>query len=65
MYNQMFNYNESVSGLGYAAAIAWMLALIIFLVTAFQFLLASRWVHYDGALDNGRSRFKRGRGQHA
>ncbi len=47
MYNQMFNYNEQVSGLGYAAAIAWMLALLIFLVTAIQFMVSGRWVHYD------------------
>jgi multiple sugar transport system permease protein len=47
MYNQMFNYNEKVSGLGYAAAIAWMLALLIFLITAIQFAVAGRWVHYD------------------
>lgn len=47
MYNQMFNYNEQVSGLGYAAAIAWMLALLIFLVTAVQFMVSGRWVHYE------------------
>lgn len=47
MYNQMFNYNERISGLGYAAALAWMLALLIFLVTAVQFAVSGRWVHYD------------------
>lgn len=47
MYNQMFNYNESISGLGYAAAIAWMLAMLIFLVTAIQFVVGGRWVHYE------------------
>jgi multiple sugar transport system permease protein len=47
MYNQMFNYSERISGLGYAAALAWMLALIIFLITAAQFALSRRWVHYD------------------
>lgn len=49
MYNQMFNYNEQISGLGYAATIAWMLALLTFLVTAIQFLLGRRFVHYEGA----------------
>jgi len=47
MYNQMFNYNERISGLGYAAAIAWMLAMLIFLVTAIQFALGGRWVHSE------------------
>lgn len=47
MYNQMFNYNEGISGLGYAAAIAWMLAILIFLVTAIQFVVGGRWVHFD------------------
>ncbi|MFT4029147.1 MAG: sugar ABC transporter permease [Protaetiibacter sp.] len=47
MYNQMFNYNESISGLGYAAAIAWMLAMLIFLVTAVQFLVGGRFVYYE------------------
>ncbi len=47
MYNQMFNYNETISGLGYAAALAWMLALIIFVVTAIQFAVSRRWVHYE------------------
>lgn len=47
MYNQMFNYSERISGLGYAAALAWMLALLIFLVTAVQFAVSGRWVHYD------------------
>lgn len=49
MYNQMFNYNEPISGLGYAAAIAWMLAILIFLVTAVQFAVGGRWVHYESS----------------
>jgi multiple sugar transport system permease protein len=47
MYNQMFNYDEPISGLGYAAAIAWMLAMLIFLVTAIQFVIGGRFVHYE------------------
>lgn len=49
MYNQMFNYNEALSGLGYAAAIAWMLALLTFVITAAQFLASRRWVYYEDA----------------
>jgi multiple sugar transport system permease protein len=47
MYNQMFNYNERISGLGYAAALAWMLALLIFAVTAMQFLIGRRLIHFE------------------
>ena len=47
MYNQMFNYNEPISGLGYAAAIAWMLAMLIFIVTAIQFVAGRRFVYYE------------------
>lgn len=53
MYNQMFNYSERVSGLGYAAALAWMLALVIFLITALQFAFSRRWVHYDDPTTRG------------
>lgn len=47
MYNQMFNYNERISGIGYAAAIAWMLAILTFAITAIQFLLGRRFVYYE------------------
>ena len=33
--------------MGYASAMAWMMFLVIFLLTVFQFKLASRWVYYD------------------
>ena len=52
LYNQMFQYSERVSGLGYAATIAWMLAILIFVVTALQWSVARRWVFYGG--DDGR-----------
>lgn len=61
MYNQMFNYNQSISGLGYAAAIAWMLALLIFLVTAIQFVVGGRFVYYEGDRSMRRRRRNRGR----
>lgn len=59
MYNQMFNYNEQVSGLGYAASLAWMLALLIFLITAIQFWISRRWVHYDDPTRRGTSKPRR------
>jgi multiple sugar transport system permease protein len=33
--------------MGYASAMAWMMFLVIFLLTVFQFKLASKWVYYD------------------
>jgi multiple sugar transport system permease protein len=52
LYNQMFQYSEHQSGLGYAATIAWMLAALIFVVTLVQWIVARRWVFYAG--DDGR-----------
>lgn len=65
MFNQMFNLNERISGLGYAAAIAWMLALITFAITAIQFLLARRFVYYEGIASSGTSRRRRQRNRGA
>lgn len=48
LYNQMFQYSEHISGIGYAATIAWMLAALIFVVTLFQWRLSRRWVFYGG-----------------
>lgn len=48
LYNQMFQYSERLSGIGYAAAIGWMLAILTFLVTLAQGLLSRRWVFYQG-----------------
>lgn len=59
MYNQMFNYNERMSGLGYAAALAWMLALLIFIVTAIQFVFSGQFAHGDGRAAKRRSKGKR------
>jgi multiple sugar transport system permease protein len=33
--------------MGYASALAWVIFLIIVLITAFQFALAPRWVYYE------------------
>jgi multiple sugar transport system permease protein len=35
--------------MGYAAALAWVLFLIIMVMTAIQFILARRWVYYEGS----------------
>ncbi len=33
--------------MGYAAAMAWFLFLIVVLLTAFQMKMSKRWVHYE------------------
>lgn len=55
MYNQLFNNQERLSGIGYAAAIAWMLALITFLITLAQWLFSRRWVFYSGGTGQDRN----------
>ncbi|MEM7131110.1 MAG: sugar ABC transporter permease [Chloroflexota bacterium] len=42
-------YTEAWSRLrmGYASSIAWVMAVIIFALTAIHFFLARKWVHYD------------------
>lgn len=48
LYNQMFQYSERISGIGYAATIAWLLAALIFAVTMIQWRLSRAWVFYSG-----------------
>ena len=43
LYQEAFGYFR----MGYAAALAWILLIIIALFTAFSFLTARYWVHYD------------------
>ncbi len=43
LYQEAFAYFR----MGYAAALAWILVLIIAVFTAFSFLTARYWVHYD------------------
>ena len=43
----LFQTAFSFLNMGYASAMAWMMFLVIFLLTVFQFKLASRWVYYD------------------
>ncbi|MCL6430130.1 MAG: sugar ABC transporter permease [Anaerolineae bacterium] len=51
LQNQMFSYSEKLSGLGYAATIAWVLAALIFVVTLIQWRAARWWVFYGGEED--------------
>jgi multiple sugar transport system permease protein len=44
LYQEAFAYFR----MGYAAALAWLLVIIIALFTAFAFLSSRYWVHYDG-----------------
>jgi multiple sugar transport system permease protein len=34
--------------MGYASAMAWILFIIILILTVVQFVLAPRWVYYEG-----------------
>ena len=43
LYNQGFSYDK----LGYASAIAWVLFVIVMLITAVQFAGQKKWVNYD------------------
>ena len=44
LYNWAFQYFE----MGYAAALAWIFAFIVIIITLIQFKLGSRWVFYAG-----------------
>jgi multiple sugar transport system permease protein len=44
LYNWSFNYFE----MGYGAALAWIFAIIVVVLTLVQFKLARRWVYYMG-----------------
>ena len=41
------DFENSEGNLGLASAIAWMLFIIILIITIFQFIGQKRWVHYD------------------
>jgi multiple sugar transport system permease protein len=43
----IYNYAFQFFKMGYAAAIAWVLFAIVFVLTVVQFRLQARWVHYD------------------
>ena len=44
LYNSAFHFLK----MGYASAMAWIMFLLIFGLTVFQFRLADRWVYYEG-----------------
>lgn len=44
LFNNAFSYFR----MGYASALAWILFIVILLVTALQFWGSKRWVHYEG-----------------
>ena len=52
LFYVLYLYREAFENLhlGYASAMAWVLFLFIMLVTGMQFLLAKRWVYYEGGL---------------
>ena len=43
IYRQGFEFAK----MGYACALAWVLFVIVLLVTLFQFKMAGRWVYYE------------------
>jgi multiple sugar transport system permease protein len=49
LFYTLYLYQEAFSNfrMGYASALAWVLVVIIALFTAFSFLSARYWVHYD------------------
>ncbi len=51
LFYVLYLYREAFENLhmGYAAAMAWVLFLIILAITGLQFVLARRWVYYEGA----------------
>ena len=44
LYQSAFNFLN----MGYASAMAWIMFIIIFILTIFQFQVAGRWVYYEG-----------------
>lgn len=42
MFNQMFQYNERISGMGYAATLGWFLAIVTAIITAVQWVVVRR-----------------------
>jgi multiple sugar transport system permease protein len=51
LFYVLYLYREAFQNLhmGYACAMAWVLFLMILTLTAVQFLVAKRWVYYEGA----------------
>jgi multiple sugar transport system permease protein len=51
LFYVLYLFREAFQNLhmGYAAAMAWVLFLMILIVTGVQFVVAKRWVYYEGA----------------
>jgi multiple sugar transport system permease protein len=47
LFQRAFSYFQ----MGYAAAIAWILFLVIITITALQFKVSQRWVYYEANPD--------------
>ena len=58
IYRQAFQYFD----FGYAAALSWVLFVFIMIITAVQFVLAERWVYYDGEFEDSDERLRPARG---
>ncbi|MFP4058461.1 MAG: extracellular solute-binding protein [Candidatus Brocadiia bacterium] len=50
LFYVLYLYREAFENLhmGYASAMAWVLFLVILVITGVQFVLAKRWVYYEG-----------------
>jgi multiple sugar transport system permease protein len=50
LFYVLYLFREAFENLhmGYASAMAWVLFLFILLLTGLQFVLAKRWVYYEG-----------------
>lgn len=46
----IFRYAFKFLDLGYASAMAWVLLVVIMIITLVQFMMAKYWVHYEGDL---------------
>ncbi|MCU0792102.1 MAG: extracellular solute-binding protein [Opitutaceae bacterium] len=44
----LFNHAFRYLNMGYASALAWVLLVVVLLLTLLQFKLSKRWVHYEG-----------------
>ena len=51
LFYVLYLFREAFQDLhmGYAAAMAWVLFLMILVITGVQFVVARRWVYYEGA----------------
>jgi len=51
LFYVLYLYREAFENLhmGYASAMAWVLFIVILAITGVQFVLARRWVYYEGA----------------